>query len=83
MRTQAHLALAALAVVAIAAAGLPATAAAPKCPPGKTTTNKAACTDAVTAKPKPGQKARGKVEHEWKVEEGEMSKRKKGLKSGN
>lgn len=81
MRTNAYLALAAFAVVAIAAAGPPATAAAPKCPPGKTTNKNVACTDAVKAK---GKKAKGgNVEFEWKVEEGEMSKRKKGLKGGN
>lgn len=79
MRTAAHLALAALATAAIATAGTSATAA-PNCPPGTTPTKNVACTDAFKAK---GKKAKGgNVEFEWKVEEGESSKRKKGLKSG-
>ncbi len=75
MRTTAHLGIAALAVATLAAlGGHGATAEASKpCPQGKP-----GCASSLKAG---AGKKPGRVEFEWKVEEGESSKRRKGLKA--
>ncbi len=83
MSRTAPFALAGTLAAVLAGLALHAPAAVAEAPECKNKANKyVACTDKLRANPGRETARRGRVEYEWKVEQGEPSKRKPGLKSG-